>query len=215
MTRTPTRTATGSPTPSFTPRTIGGEITAFGVARADGQPIASIGPQDDGYPTFVRPPSGFIIYIEAKPGISGRPVGSVTFASDEANPNVLPDLQIVVSRPLGNGSAAVCDDGPSPLPVGGVPAVVPPAFGGTQAASNAINDLACRFDARTTTAQACTRDGFVNYVFTAQSTIQFCTSPGVGSELAFPAGDTIVTARVRDVLGQPGLAKSIAIRVLE
>ena len=195
---------------------IGGEITAFGVARADGQPIASIGPQDDGYPTFVRPPSGFIIYIEARPGISGRPVGSVTFESDPTDPNVLPDLQLLVSRALGNGSLAVCDDGPSPQPIGGVPAVVPPEFGGSQVVSNAINDLACRFDARSSGAQACTRDGFLNYAFTvAESKMQFCTSPGIGSELAFPLGDTIISARVLDVVGQPGMTKNIAIRVLE
>jgi len=186
------------------------------VARADGLPIASIGPQDDGYPTFVRPASGFIIYIEASPGISGLRVGTATFAFNANDPNVLPDLQIIVSRPLGDGSAAVCDEGPSPLPIGGVPATVPPAFGGSQAVSDAINDFGCRFDARTSGQQACTVDGFFSYAFTdSRSTTQFCTSPGVGSELAFPPGDTIVTARVRDVVGQPGMSKSIAIRVLE
>ncbi|MDX2168754.1 MAG: hypothetical protein SF182_16905 [Deltaproteobacteria bacterium] len=173
----------------------------------------TIGPQDDGYLTFVRPPSGFIIYIEAKRGLSGLAVGSETFASDPKDPNVLPDLQVLVSRPLGNGSTAVCDISP---PVGGVPAVVPPTFGGSQAVSNAINDFSCRFDARGSSMQACTRDGFSAYTFTEpSSTIQFCTSPGIGTELAFPLGDTIVTARVRDVAGQPGHAKSIAIRVLE
>jgi hypothetical protein len=198
--------------PTATPRTIGGEITAFGVARADGVPVMTIGPQDDGYLTFVRPPSGFIIYIEAKRGISNLPVGSETFAHDPEDPNVLPDLQVVVSRPLGNGSSKVCDVSP---PVGGVPAVVPPAFGGSQAVSNAVNDFACRFDARNSM-QACTRDGFSTYQFTdSSSTIQFCTSPGIGTELAFPHGDTIITARVRDVAGQPGHQKSIAIRVLE
>jgi len=211
-TRTASRTATGSPTPSGTPLTIGGEITAFGVARADGLPIASIGPQDDGYPTFVRPASGFIIYIEARPGISGLPVASVTFESSPSDPNVLPDLQVLVSRPLGDGSPAVCDDGPLP-PIGGVPATKPTAFGGSQAIANAINDLGCRFDSRGSSTQACTRDSFGVYAFTANSTIQFCTSPGVGAELAFGIGDTIVTARVRDIAGQPGHAKSIAIRI--
>jgi hypothetical protein len=204
---------TGSPTRTFTPLTIGGEITAFGVARADGLPVASIGPQDDGYPTFVRPPSGFLIYIEARPGISGRPVGTTTFDSSLSDPDELPDLQVIVSRALGNGSLAVCDNGPLP-PIGGVPATVPRAFGGSQAVANAINDLGCRFDARSSTIQACTRDSFGTYGFTnPASTVQFCTSPGVGTELAFPLGDTIVTARVRDVVGQPGQPSSIAVRV--
>ena len=213
MTWTATRTATGSRTPTATPRTIGGEITAFGVARADGLPITSIGPQDDGYPTFVRPSSGFIIYIEAGPGISGRPVGTNTFNWAADDPNTLPDLQTVVSRALGDGSSAVCDDGPAP-PIGGVPATTPVAFGGSQQAANAINDLSCRFDARASTIQACTRDSFGTYGFTnPASTVQFCTSPGVGTELAFPVWDTIVTARVRDVVGQPGQPRSIAVRV--
>jgi hypothetical protein len=214
MTWTASRTATGSRTPTGTPLTIGGEITAFGVARADGLPIASIGPQDDGYPTFVRPASGFIIYIEAAPGISGRPVGTTTFNSAADDPDVLPDLQALVSRALGNGSPAVCDDGPLP-PIGGVPATVPVAFGGSQAVANAINDLGCRFDARGNTIQACTRDSFGTYGFTnPNSTVQFCTSPGVGAELAFSLGDTIVTARVLDVVGQPGHPSSIAVRIL-
>ncbi|MFN8642175.1 MAG: hypothetical protein U0802_11145 [Candidatus Binatia bacterium] len=210
---TPTRTATGSRTPTSTPLTIGGEITAFGVARADGLPIASIGPQDDGYLTYVRPPSGFIIFIEAAPGISGLPVGTSTYNYSAEDPNVLPDLQVVVSRALGNGSPAVCDDGPAP-PIGGVPPVVPPSFGGSQVVADAINDLSCRFDARTSSMQACTRDSFGTYGFTnPKSTVQFCTSPGVGTELAFPLGDTIATARVRDVVRQPGHPHSIAIRV--
>ncbi len=176
--------------------------------------MASIGPQDDGYPTFVRPPSGFIIYLEAKPGISGRQLGTSTFNYAMNDPNVLPDLQVVVNRPLGNGSPAVCDDGPAP-PIGGVPATVPRAFGGTQAIANAINDLGCRFDGRSSTMLACTRDSFGNYGFTnAASTVQFCTSPGVGAELAFAVGDTIVCARVRDVLGQPGQPSCIAVRVI-
>jgi len=43
-------------------------ITAFGVASADGRPIRSIGPEDHGYLTYVRPPSGFQIFLEAQPG---------------------------------------------------------------------------------------------------------------------------------------------------
>ncbi|MBX3026030.1 hypothetical protein KF840_14070 [bacterium] len=177
--------------------------------------MSSIGPQDDGYLTYVRPPSGFLIYIEARPGISGRPVGVTTFNSSPTDPNVLPDLQVLVSRALGNGSPAVCDEGPAP-PIGGVPASNTRVFDGTQAVANAINDLSCRFDARSTSIQACTRDSFGTYAFTnPTSTVQFCTSPGVGVELSFPLGDTIVSARVRDVVGQPGQPSSIAIRVRE
>lgn len=213
-TGTATRTLVLTPTRTFTPQTIGGEITAFGVARADGRVIDTIGPQNDGYLTYVRPPSGFHIFLEAKPGISRRPVGSVTFRSNPGDPNVLPDFQILVSRVLGNGSSTVCDIGPAII--GGVPAVVPPSFGGSQMASNAINDLSCRFDARGTAPLACTRDPFMQvYDFHhPDSTIQFCTTAGVGTEFKFPLGDTILTARVLDILGQPGPPMSIVIRVL-
>jgi hypothetical protein len=229
VTSTPTRTGTAtqsatpsatpllSPTPSATPRTIGGEITAFGVARADGVVVNTIGPEDHGYLTYVRPPSGFLIFVEAKPGLSGRPVGTSTFNRDPTNPDVLPDLQIEASRALGNGSLAVCDLGPAPTkPLGGVPAVDPPAFGGSQADSDAINDFSCRFDARSTSSLACTRDPFQQTdTFVGQnSSVQFCSTTGVGSEMAFPLGDTILTVRVRDVLGQPGHPVSIVIRVL-
>lgn len=185
------------------------------MARADGRPVRDIGPEDHGYLTFVRPPSGFQIYLEAKPGDSRRPVGTVTFNSSPSNPNILPQFQILTSRPLGNGSVLMCDAGPSPNLIGGVPAVVPATFGGSQAVSNAINDLSCRFDARNSLT-ACTRDPFSQSEgFTAAgTTVQFCTRTGVGVELAFPIGDTILSARVLDDLNQPGPPQSIVIRVL-
>ncbi|MGD9762979.1 MAG: hypothetical protein AB7V27_04610 [Candidatus Binatia bacterium] len=196
--------------------TIGPEIVAFGAARADGYPVPAIGQQENGYPVFVRRGRGFIIYLEARRGVSRLPVGTVTFDSNPGDANVLPDLQLVVSRPLGNGSTAVCDDGPLPLPLGGVPATDPPQFGGSQAASNAINDFTCRFDVRVASSQACTRNDFGVEVFTTGlADVQFCSSPGIGTETAFPEGDTIVTGRVRDIAGNPGPAKSIVIRVEE
>ena len=191
-------------------------ITAFGVARADGNVVSTIGPEDHGFLTYVRQSRGFFIFVEAKPGISGRPVGTVTFNSSVHDPNVLPDFQIEASRALGNGSLAVCDTGPSPSNLGGVPAVNPAVFGGSQAVSNAINDFSCRFDARTTSMLACTRDAFEQTpdFVGSDSTVQFCTTAGVGAEIAFPVGDTILTARVRDVVGQPGPPMSIVVRVL-
>jgi hypothetical protein len=185
------------------------------VARADGRPVATIGREDHGYLTFVRPPSGFLIFLEAMPGDSRRPVGTVTFNSSATDPSILPHFQILTSRALGNGSTVICDVGPAPNAIGGVPAVVPATFGGSQAASNAINDLACRFDARSSLT-ACTRDPFTQTEgFTAAgTTVQFCTRIGVGAELAFLLGDTILTARVLDDLNQPGPPQSIVIRVL-
>lgn len=156
-----------------------------------------------------------MIYVEAMPGDNRRPVGTITFNSNPNNPSVLPQFQILVSRAIGDGSTLLCDDGPAPNPVGGVPAVDPPVFGGSQAVSNAINDLSCRFEARTALT-ACTRDPFTQIEgFTRPgTTTQFCTTGGVGEELAFQLGDTIVTARALDIFNQPGPPQSIVIRVL-
>ena len=213
-TATATRTRTLTPSPTGTPRIVGPVITAFGVASADGRPIRSIGPEDHGYLTYVRPRAA-----------SDLPRGSARHQPAAArhhhvqlqpgNPSVLPQFQILLSRAIGNGSARVCDNGPDAGNLGGVPAVVPTNFGGTQQSSNAINDFSCRFDARTASS-ACTRDPFTQMEgFTAAgSTIQYCTRTGVGAELAFGLGDTILTARVLDISNQPGPPASIVIRVL-
>ena len=184
------------------------------MARADGRVIATIGPEDHGYLTYVRPPSGFFIFVEAKPGLSRRRVGTITFNSDPDDPTVLPQFQIVASRSLGNGSTRVCDNAAPRL--GGVPAVNPAVFGGTQEVSNAINDLSCRFEARTVSGSACTRDPFQQEgTFVGQgTTVQFCTNQGIGTELTFGFGDTILTARALDELGFPGPPHSIVVRVL-
>ncbi len=170
---------------------------------------------EDGTPIFRRTlPQGFFIVLEARPGPSGKPVATSTFNWSPSDPTVLPDLQMVVSRPLGNGSTAVCDRGETPDFIGGVPAVDPPLFGGSQFAANAVNDLTCRFDARRASTDACTKNRFQEERFVnLASTVQFCTSVGVGIEMAFPPGDTRVTARVRDSLGQPGLPASIIVRI--
>jgi hypothetical protein len=187
----------------------------MGVARADGQVTQPVGTAGDGSPIYERQVGfGFFLYIEARLGPGNRPVGQQTFNSDLGDPNLLPNLQVVVSRPLGNGSSAVCDDGPDP-PIGGVPATNPAMFGGSQASANAINDLGCRFNARSSSGDACTRNNQQDPGFVAAGTrVQFCPAIGVGAEMAFPVGDTRVTARTTDTIGQPGPPASIIIRVL-
>jgi hypothetical protein len=171
----------------------------------------------EGIPIFERPLGhSFTLVIEAKRGPNNRSPGSVTFNYDPFNPSVRPDLEVVVSRPLGDGSTAVCDDH-LPL-IGGIPAA--PTFDVTQAISNAINDLGCRFldgsgqpGGRTKSEEACTQfsDGLFHFV--AQDTrVQFCAA--IAAPFAFPTGDTVVMARARDSLGQAGPPASIVIRVL-
>jgi len=199
-------------TPTF--QIIGPTITHLGIARADGSVPTPIAHTQDGTPIYLRlVPHGFFLIVEARPGPSNRPVGTTTYNSVPGDPNALPNLQMVVSLALGNGSAAVCDAGPNP-PIGGVPATNPPMFGGSQQSADAINDLGCRFEARTTSPDACTRNSsqeasFVN----SNSRVQFCPVVGIGSEIAFARGDTRVTVRATDIIGQPGAPATIIIRV--
>jgi len=140
-------------------------------------------------------------------------VGLSTFNWIPGDPNALPDFQIMASNPLGDGSAAVCDNQP-PGFLGGVPAVDPPQFGGSTVVSAAINDLSCRFNPRGTQFDACTRNGQKDTAFaSSESTVQFCSDPAVGAEIAFPIGDTRLTVRVRDTTGIPGEPASMILRV--
>jgi hypothetical protein len=185
----------------------------MGIANADGRNTQPIGMQG-GIPIFERHVAfGFFIIVEAAAGQSGQNPGTLTFNWSPDDPNLLPNLRIVSSRPLGNGSPAVCDDGPEP-PIGGVPATDPPVFGGTQASANAINDFACRFEGRTQQTNACTKNfgGDGEFVRGTATFVQFCPFLGIGSELAFPAGDTKVTAQVSAPNGQPGPSASIIVR---
>jgi hypothetical protein len=99
--------------------------------------------------------------------------------------------------------------------IGGVPAVNPPAFGGSQFVANAINDFSCRFNARTNTGDACTRTvtGDFGFVSSGPGIVQFCPTVGVGFEIAFPFGETTLTAIVKDEAGQPGQPASIIVRI--
>ncbi len=172
-----------------------------------------------GAPIYHWPfPSGFFMAVEFKPGESHLSVGKVTYRTNPNDRNVLPDFQAKSDEPLGMPTLDVCDAPPGDE-VGGVPADLSDGFGGTQFSANAINDLSCRFDARSTSGDACTNNqqgnpSFVMTAFPNASTIQFCTFLGVGSEIAFPTGTrTRITARARDIVGQPGPAKSMIVEI--
>lgn len=186
------------------------------MARANDTTIAPSGTTAQGWPIYERPfGHSFSLVIEAKPGPSRRPVGLNAFRSSPFDPATRPDLEIIVSRPLGNGSLDVCDD---MLPLlGGVPAS--PSFDLTQPISNAINDLACRFvngggePGGRRAADACTVFGDGEYRFVEPtSTVQFCAL--ISEPFGFPLGDTVVSVRVRDSTGAPGPPASFVVRVL-
>ena len=136
---------------------------------------------------------------------------SSTFNWNPTDPTVLPDLLIEASQPLGNGSLAVCDDRPRPSAAcrrwtrrtsrprkpWRMPSTISRVVSKTAAVRRA--DAARRMRARSST------DGSFHFVFppdrtvTRPSTIQFCGL--IDSPSAFPTGNTLITARIRDLVG--------------
>ena len=177
----------------------------------------------DEVPIFERPSYGFSLVVEGRPGGTGSPLGMTTFDWSPTDPTILPDLLIETSRPLGNGSVDVCDDA-EPL-FGGIPAIDPSDFSTTQAVADAVNDFACRFKdgfgspGGRAARDACTAfaDGSFHFLFPPDgivkhpSTIQFCGQ--ISSPLAFPAGDTLITVRIRDLAGNLSEPERLVIRV--
>jgi hypothetical protein len=195
-----------------TPRP-GADVSFVGLARPDDTLIEPVGVTKEGWPIFERPFGyGFTIVIEGKRGPNNRQPGLITF--DEFG---RPDLQIVVSRALGDGSATVCDDMP-PI-IGGVPASA--GFAETQEISDAMNDFGCRFVdgsglpmGRGRSEEACTRfeDGGFRFV-NPDSRVQFCGP--IAPPFGFAVGDTNVLVRLRDQSDQVGPSVSFVIRISE
>lgn len=221
MPTVPPRTAT--PPPSVTPapsaaagsktsaagsnRPTGPVITWIGGARADGMVTNPLSVDKSGVPTYqASAGSGFILVVEAKPGISGIDVGRNIFLHSDSDPTMQPDLQIISNRDLGNGSKEVCDRRkPNP---GGVPAVNPPVFAETQQVSDAMNDLGCRFETFIESESGCTVDKLGNFAFASkETTAQFCTI--VARSFAFPIGTTEIQVRLRDTAGNFGPVKKL------
>jgi len=187
-----------------TPIPQGPNITLFAVTGANGAPIDPIG-RIGGAPVFFRNSGfGFKLAVEGRTGNGGVAVGTTTFDSQSNDPSHRPDVQIECSNALGDGSPTVCD--------GGVPAVSPPDFGAGQAIANALNDLGCNFTETTSKDAACTQDQFGTANFLGAGTqVQFCLQ--VPRMLAFPLGDTVLTARLRDLLGNLGPTQQLILRV--
>jgi hypothetical protein len=208
LTRTVTRTATAT-----IPRPVGPEILAFGIATADNHVRTPVGQTDDGVPIYDFPNnSGFIIFVEGRPGTSSRPLSACGSGGCAGGA-----LQLIANRPLGNGSPAVCDT--TPPFIGGVPAVPSLMFDSSQQVLDAINDLACRFESfNPPTAQSpsgCTLDELGNFKFVAspRSTLQYCNIQVVGAEIAFPSGLTRLKVQLRDGAGNIGSQAQIAVSV--
>jgi hypothetical protein len=214
-TPTPTATATEEP-PSPTPAApaSGPEITYFGVASADDRPVAPIGSDEQGRPIYARLlGSGMSLIVEARGGANRRPPNRNAFDPSGG----LPGLQMIVSRPLGDGNPVLCDITEGNF--GGVAATVPFAFSAAAEVVDAINDLGCRVNdgtglqqARSDATSACTRDAQFGFAFVDSATsVQFCLP--IAAAWAFAAGDTVVAARVADESGNVGETHEIVVRV--
>jgi hypothetical protein len=158
---------------------------------------------------------GLSLIIEGGRGMGSQPG---TQAFDE-NGNA-PDLQLLVSRPLGDGSPEVCDyDIFDPDLNGGVPGTEPFEFSDDPSVVDAMNDLGCRVNdgagiprARVSPDNACTQmNGQFDFV-APNTRVQFCLP--IARDWAFPPGDTVVAARVRSVTGVVSASQEIIIRVL-
>ncbi len=205
-----TPTSSLTPTPTATPRPP--ELTYFGIARADDLVQEPSAVDAQGRPIFERAQGqGMTLVVEGRRG-------SFPVATSAYNPGGLPPgVEFLVSRSLGDGSLAVCDYDP-PI-IGGIPGVDPPVFSSAPGVVDAIADFGCRVNdgtgqpqARTGQDNACTRDVGALFSFVAPSTTaQFCLP--IAKAWAFPPGDTVVAARVRDVQGNVSAAREIVIRV--
>jgi hypothetical protein len=184
----------------------GPRITHIGIASADGRPALALGTLEDGTPVYFRNAGfGFLFLVEAAPPANGAPIGTTTFDSAPNDPHHRPDLQILADRALGDGSRAVCDEL-------GIPPIEPPDFAVTQAVSDAINDLACRFNVSTTRNGTCTQNSLGQPDFVARaSRAQFCLP--VSSLIAFPDGETWVSVQVRDASGLIGPLQRMVLQV--
>jgi hypothetical protein len=190
-------------------------VTSFGIAAADGVPLEPNAMDTLGRPIFERLLGhGMIIVLEGRAGADGRQPGLGTVGEP------LPDMQMLASRTLGDGAPQVCDILP-PM-IGGVPGVANLDFADSASVRNAVNDLGCRFDngqglheGRGDSLDACTRsnDGF-GFAFTDPRTdTQYCAV--VDRAWAFPAGDTVIAARLRDDGDALGARREIVLRVAE
>jgi hypothetical protein len=191
-------------------RPVGPIISHFGTAKADGTPNQPSSVGKDGVAVYTTPiGSGFMLVVEAKPGLNNHEVARSIFSRNLEDPTQQPDLQLISNRPLGDGSEKVCDR--MRPEIGGIPAVSPPSFEPTKKVSNALNDMACRFETFVESESACTTtpSGEVSFVNGKESTAQFCMI--VARAWAFPIGTTELQVRLRDVAGNPGPVKRMRI----
>lgn len=189
---------------------IGPVISHLGIARADGTKIEPKSTQKDGTAVYENSiGSGFMLVVEAKPGMSNIEIGRRISAYDKEDHLSRPDLEIQTDHDLGDGSKVVCDK--RRPDIGGVPGINPPNFSDSRQIADALNDLSCRFEVFIESASACTVTKYGDFSFlSSDSKVQYCMI--VARAWNFPLGDTLVSVRVRDKEGNPGPVKKMILR---
>ena len=204
---------TPTPTPTPIPAEDGPQVSYLGIVDSARVPVPPSGDDEMGRPILVHPGAGAALVIEGRIGLDGHGLGIDAYRPDGG----LPDLQVILSSSLGDGSTAVCDLGDGTQ--GGVPSTQPLTFDFSPALADAINDLGCRVNdgagqqlGQIETELACTRAaGSSPFAFVEPTSIvQFCLP--LARAWDFPVGDTIVVARLRDVAGGQGLPGEVVIR---
>lgn len=191
----------------------GPEITYLGLARADGRLVPAAGYDVEGRPLYrLDQGAGFFLVVEGRPGRSQSPVGLRAFTTSG-----WPDLQVLVSRPLGDGNPEVCDTRRPML--GGVPATPQLEFVEDLRVVGAINDFGCRVDdgqgnplGRDDSEFACTSfPDATDHFVSPRSTVQFCAT--IASSWAFRPGQTVVKVRLQDEAGYKGWPREMIVEV--
>jgi hypothetical protein len=200
---------------------VGPTITHFGVIDATTNLVPPIGFDAARRPIYNRSAgAGFLLVVEARAGHDGQSPGDSTVPYLSGATERDPDLQMILSNALGDGDPTVCDVTPPNL--GGVPATAPFDFTSDPALLDHIDDMGCRFDSGQgqhagvrESSEACTYTGGEPFGYTfvdRGSGIQYCAE--IASAWAFPAGDTIVAARVKDAkTGNFGAPREIVVRI--
>lgn len=167
----------------------------------------------DGHKAYTRAfGAGFFLVVEAKAGASGSPPDTRTLVS-LTDTTIRPDVQFLANHNWGDGSTEICDRGPAPLAIGGIPGFNPPDFNSSQAVTDALNDMGCRLDDNTPAPCTLNDRDVPSFVKVGQSTAQVCSATVVGGELVLPLGDTLIAVQWRDRAGNIGRPAYIVIRV--
>jgi hypothetical protein len=150
----------------------------------------------------------FLLVVEGARGTSNLDPGEKLNVDGDTRP----DVQMLMTNDIGDGSSLRCDVGPAPAPSGGVPGVDPPIFGASEVVTTALQDVACRFSLHKTSAEACTKDAFGNFSYRGIGTRrQYCFA--VSQNTTFPPGRTVIAVQLLDPIGTIGPIKEIVVDV--